>query len=295
MAATPTRALELALLGLLALLWGSSYLFIRVAVATIPPLTLIAVRVSVAALALLALLAALGMRLPRGRIARRALLVQAMLNSVLPWTLLAWGQQFVPSGLAGVLNSTSPVFVFLAARFTTRGEQAGAAQLAGALLGIAGVMLIVGRGALEGLGHAVAAQLAILAAALLYALAAIYGRRHADTPPLATAAGTLAWASLWLVPASLVVDRPWTLSPTTASVAAALALAILGTALALLVYFRLVRTLGAMGVASQSYLRAGVSVLLGAGILGERVDAATTAGLAAVLAGVALINRRKPA
>ena len=295
MAATPTRALELALLGLLALLWGSSYLFIRVAVATIPPLTLIAVRVSVAALALLALLAALGMRLPRGRIARRALLVQAMLNSVLPWTLLAWGQQFVPSGLAGVLNSTSPVFVFLAARFTTRGEQAGAAQLAGALLGIAGVMLIVGRGALEGLGHAVAAQLAILAAAFLYALAAIYGRRHADTPPLATAAGTLAWASLWLVPASLVVDRPWTLSPTTASVAAALALAILGTALALLVYFRLVRTLGAMGVASQSYLRAGVSVLLGAAILGERVDAATAAGLAAVLAGVALINRRKPA
>ena len=295
MPAVPNRALELALLGLLALLWGSSYLFIRVAVAGIPPLTLIAVRVAVAALALLAVMAALGVRLPRGRGAWRALLVQAMLNSILPWTLLAWGQQYVPSGLAGVLNSTSPVFVFLLTRFATRQEPAGIGQLAGVALGIGGVLLIVGKGALEGLGQAVAAQLAIVVAALVYACAAIYGRRHAGTPPLATAAGTLIWASLWLVPASLLLERPWTLSPSAASVAAVLALAIFGTALALLLYFRLVRTLGAMGVASQSYLRAGVSVLLGAAILGERVDAATAAGLLAVVAGVAAINWRRPA
>ncbi|MGH8688258.1 MAG: DMT family transporter [Burkholderiales bacterium] len=294
MSAVPNRAREFALLGLLALLWGSSYLLIRVALETLPPLTLIAVRVSVAALVLLAALAALRLRLPRGTAAWRALLAQAMLNSILPWTLLAWGQQTVASGLAGVLNSTSPLFVFLLMRFVTRHEAAGPLQLAGAVLGVAGVALIVGAHALEGLGQA-AAQLAILAAALLYAFAAIYGRRHADTPPIVTAAGTLLWASVWLVPASLLVDRPWTLSPSLASIGAALALAVFGTALALMLYFRLVRTLGSMGVASQSYLRAGVSVLLGAVILGERVDATTGAGLAAVVAGVAALNSRRPA
>jgi drug/metabolite transporter (DMT)-like permease len=295
MVQTPNRGIELALLALLAALWGSSYLFIRVAVATIPPTTLIALRVAIAAVVLLAVLHALGMRLPRDAGTWRLLLVQAFLNSIASWTLLAWGQQYVASGLAGVLNSTSPVFVFLFTRAITRHETTRPLQLAGALFGVLGVALIVGLDVLDGIGTRVGAQLAILVSAMLYACAAIHGRRLGHLPPLATAAGTLLWATLWLVPASLMLDRPWLLSPSTESLAAALALALLGTAAALLLYFRLLRTLGSMGVASQSYLRAGFSVLLGAAVLGETIDVPTSAGLAAVVLGVAAINYRRPA
>lgn len=287
MAPPAHRARELALLGLLALLWGSSYLFIRVALATLPPLTLIAARVAIAAALLLAVLRHRRVPLPRGRKAWEALLAQALLNSILPWTLLAWGQQYVDSGLAGILNSTSPIFVLLLTLRAARRETAGA------VLGLFGVILIVGAGAVFGLGEEVLAQLAILLAALLYAGAAIYGRRLAPLPPLAAAAGTMVWASLWLVPASLLVDRPWTMQPSAASLAAALALGVLCTAGALLLYFRLLRTLGSMGVASQSYLRAGVSVLLGWAVLGEQITWTTALGLLAVFAGVAALNARR--
>lgn len=291
--ANPRR--ELALLGLLAGLWGSSYLLIRVALASIPPVTLIAVRVAVAALLLCAVLWQLRVPLPRERGTWGALLVQAMLNSILPWSLLAWGQQHVDSGLAGVLNSTSPVFVFFITRLLTRHEAVRGLQLAGAVLGVLGVVLIVGPDTLAGIGQKVAAQFAILLSAMLYACAAIYGTRHAHLPPVATAAGTMIWATLWLVPMSLLLDSPWALSPSAASIAAALALAIFSTAGALLLYFRLLRTLGSMGVASQSYLRAGVSVLLGAIVLGEQIALTIGAGLLAVILGVAAINARRPA
>lgn len=295
MAQTPHRSFELALLGLLAALWGSSYLFIRVAVETIPPVTLIALRVGIAAVVLLAVLALLGLRLPRDAATWRKLLVQSFLNSIASWTLLAWGQQHVASGLAGVLNSTSPVFVFLLTWGVTRHEPVRALQLAGAALGILGVCLIVGIDVLAGIGTRVGAQAAILFSAFLYGCAAIHGRRLEHLPPVTAAAGTLLWATLWLVPASLVLDQPWKLSPSMPSLAAALALALLGTAFALLLYFRLLRTLGSMGVASQSYLRMGFSVLLGAFVLGESITWPIVAGLLAVMFGVAAINTRRTA
>jgi drug/metabolite transporter (DMT)-like permease len=295
MTCTPHRGIELGLLGLLALLWGSSYLLIRVALATIPPVTLIAARVAIAALVLLAVLWRMRMPLPRDRPTWTGLLVQSLLNCVLPWTLLAWGQQHVDSGLAGVLNSTSPVFVFFITLLFTRHEPAGARQLAGTALGLSGVALVVGISALSGVGRELGAQLCILLAALLYAGAAIYGRRHSHLPALMTAVGSLIWATLWLVPASLLLDRPWALSPSAQSLAAAAGLAVFGTAAALLLYFRLLRTLGSMGVASQSYLRAGVSVLLGVLILGEQVSMMKGAGLLAIVLGVVAINHRRTA
>ncbi|MCG8559775.1 MAG: EamA family transporter [Hyphomicrobiales bacterium] len=289
---TPNRATELMLLGLLALLWGSSYLFIKVAVATIPPLTLMAARVTLAA-AVLVLVARLQRRsFPADRATWRALFVQSVLNSTAAWALLAWGAQFVDSGLAGVLNSTSPIFVFFITLLWTRHETVNALKLVGALLGLAGVVLIIGVEALAGLGREVAAQLAVLASAGLYAGAAIYGKRFTHLPPVITAAGATLWASAVLVPASLLVERPWTLEPAPVSVLALLALSLFSTAGALLLYFRLIGSLGSMGVASQAYLRAGVSVLLGAIVLGERLDWTVGLGLAAVILGVAAINTR---
>jgi drug/metabolite transporter (DMT)-like permease len=281
---------ELALLGLLAGLWGSSYLLIKIAVATIPPITLIAMRVSLAAVFLLVVMWFQGAQIPRGWSTWRMLLIQAFFNSIASWTVLAWGQQHVDSALAGVLNSTSPIFVFFITLLVTRHEAVTVWKLTGALLGVVGVALIVGLDALHGLGQQMAGQLAILLGALLYAFAAIYGKRFSAISPTVTAAGTMMWATVCLVPLSLVVDKPWTLNVSAHSLVAAVVLGLLCTGFALLLYFRLVRTIGSMGVASQSYLRAGVSVVLGTTILGEHITLGAGLGLVAIILGVVVIN-----
>ena len=281
---------ELALLGLLAVLWGSSYLLIKIAVADIPPITLVAMRVSIAAVFLLLVMWCQGARFPKDGNTWRMLLIQAFFNSIGSWTVLAWAQQHIDSGLAGVLNSTSPIFVFVITLLFTRHEVLTARKLAGALLGVVGVVLIVGLDALRGIGQQVAGQCAVLIGSLLYACAAIYGKRFSSMSPTVAAAGTMVWATVWLAPLSLVVDRPWTLSPPANAIVAALVLGLVCTGCTLLLYFRLVRTIGSMGVASQSYLRAGVSVSLGMLVLGEPITPAIGIGLAAVILGVALIN-----
>jgi drug/metabolite transporter (DMT)-like permease len=290
----PRLAIELSLLGLLACLWGSSYLFIRIALEDLPPATLMAVRVVLAAAFLLGVMHLRHERLPRDVPSWRLLGIQALLNSIAPWLLLAWGQQYIASGLAGVLNSTAPLFVALLALGTR--EATGARKVVGTLFGFAGVVMVVGPAALLGLGREVAAQLAVLAGSLLYALAALHGRHLAKLTEMASAAGTMLWAALALVPLSLAIDRPWTLAPSATAIAAAVALALLCTGVALVVYFRLVRTLGALGVASQAYLRAGISVLLGVFVLGESLAPLAAAGLAVIIVGVAAINApvRKP-
>ena len=281
---------ELFLLALLALLWGSSYLFTKIAVAEIPPITLIAFRVTGAAVFLSVVLAWRNEKLPRDARTWRMLFLQSLFNSIAAWTLLAWGQQFVDAGLASVLNSTSPLFVFLFTALVTRHETLGGLKLLGAVVGCLGVVLIVGVDTLRGLGVQVAGQLACLAGAALYGCAAIYGKRFGHLPAVATAAGTMIWAAVTLVPLAVILERPWTIRPSLAALEAATVLSICSTGIALLIYFRLVRTIGSMGVASQSYLRAGIGVILGMTFLGETIAASTAAGIAAAIVGVAFIN-----
>ena len=172
----------------------------------------------------------------------------------------------------------------------TRHEAATAQKLLGTIAGLGGVCLIIGVDVLEDVGQYVVAQLALVAGALCYAGAAIYGRRFGELPAIMTAAGTMTWAATCLIPVSVVVDQPWNMTPSFGSLLAAVALGSFSTAGALMLYFRLVRTLGSMGVASQSYLRAGVSVLLGVMLLGEPFTWSLGVGLAAVVVGVAAIN-----
>lgn len=290
MKAVPKLHIELLLLVFLALLWGSSYLFIKIAVTEIPPVTLIAARVLGAAVFLHVVLLLRKERLPPDRRTWGMLGIQAIFNSIGAWTILAWGQQFVDAGLASVLNSTSPIFVYLFTAFFTRHEKLGRRKLLGVAMGILGVVLIVGVDALHGLGDQVAGQVACLTGAALYACAAIYGKRFGHISAAATAAGTMTWATVVLVPAALLLEKPWTLSPGAGAVAATLALSIFSTGVALLLYFRLVQTLGSLGVASQSYLRAGIGVLLGTILLGETLSMPIAIGLAAAILGIALIN-----
>ncbi|MBO6520770.1 MAG: EamA family transporter [Rhodospirillales bacterium] len=291
------KGVEYALLMLLALLWGSSYMFLKIGVETIPPVTLIALRVTIAAILLSVIVLWRGERLPAEPRLLLQLLLQAFLNSFGAWTILAWGQQYVESSLATVLNSTSPLWVFLITFFVTRHESTSTRRLLGASLGIGGVILIVGTDALQGLGQAVGAQLAVLFAAMLYGCAAIYGKRFSSLSPTVTAASAMILSAMVMVPLSLVVDRPWTLTPSASSLMAAVALGVFCTGVALMIYFRLLRTLGSMGAASQGYLRTGVGVVLGVVVLGETITPIMGAGIAAAVTGVVLINlpkRRTP-
>lgn len=291
------KRVEFALLLLLALLWGSSYFFIKLGLETIPPVTLIACRVGIAAVLLSAIVVWRGERLPTAPKTLLQLLLQAFLNSFGAWTIVAWGQQYVESSLATVLNSTSPLFVFLITFFFTRHESTSGRRFVGACIGIGGVVLIVGTDALQGLGQQVGAQLGILFAAFMYGCAAIYGKRFGHLSPTVIAATAMILASVVMIPLSLTIDRPWTLSPSLKSMAAAAALGVMCTGVALMLYFRLLRTLGSMGVASQGYLRTAVGVMLGVFVLGETISPVIGLGIAAAVTGVVLINmpeRRAP-
>jgi drug/metabolite transporter (DMT)-like permease len=293
----PSLALELALLGLLATLWGASYTFIKVGVETIPPVTFIAARTLIAGLLLLLFMRLRGIALPKDPALWRSFLVQACLNSVVPFTMIAWGEKTVDAGLATILNSTSPIFTFLLAVLLVRQETATARKLFGVAAGMAGICLIVGLEALRGFGTALLAQLAIVTATICYAGAAIFGRRFKGLDPSVPAAGSMLCGAAILIPASIAVDRPWQLSPSTDSLLALLALSVFSTALAFMLYFRLLHTLGSVGTTSQAYLRVPIGVAIGVLFLGETLASTAWLGLACVVLGVAAmtIPARKPA
>lgn len=279
-------ARELALLLLLATLWGTSYTFIRVGVATIPPITLIAARTAIAGIMLWAVMLWRGMRLPSDAANWRRFLFQACLNSVIPWTLLAFGERTLEAGLATILNSTSPIFTVLLSLAVSRREALTPRKLVGVVTGMAGISLIVGVQALGGFGQQLMAQILTVLAAVCYAGAAIFGRGFKNLDPIAPAAGSLICGAAILIPASLSMERPWMLAPSTSSVLALIALAVFSTALAFVIYFRLIRTLGSVGTTAQAYLRVPVGVAFGVMLLGERPSATAWIGLACVVVGV---------
>lgn len=283
---SPTPMVELALLAVLATLWAASYTFIKLGVATIPPVTLIAARTLIAGGLLLAILRLRGVSLPRDGLTWRRFTFQACLNSVVPFTLIAWAELTVDAGLATILNSTTPIFAFLLTWAITRHEAVTARKLFGVCAGLAGICLIVGREAFGGLGHQLGAQVAIVLATVCYASAVIFGRNFKGLDPMLPAAGSLLCGAAILIPVSLVVDRPWTLEPSRESVLALLGLAVFSTALAFVIYFRLIHTLGSVGTTAQSYLRVPIGVAISATFLGETLSSTAWAGLGAVLVGV---------
>ncbi|QWG25540.1 EamA family transporter [Bradyrhizobium sediminis] len=286
----PNMAVGLTLLLALATLWGASYTFIRLGVATIPPVTLIAARTLIAGLLLIVIMGWRGIRLPTDAATWRRFLFQACLNSVVPWTMLAWGERALDAGLATILNSTSPIFTFFLTLAVTRHETLTPRKLLGVGAGLAGICLIVGVQALGGLGEQLVAQVVTVLAAICYAGAAIFGRGFKGLDPMAPAAGSLLCGAAILIPVSLVVDRPWTLAPSMSSIWALLALAVFSTALAFVIYFRLIQTLGSVGTTAQAYLRVPIGVAVGVLFLGESLSATAWIGLGCVVIGVAAMT-----
>jgi len=286
----PNIAAELALLLVLATLSGGSYTFIKLGVATIPPITLIAARTAIAGVLLLAVMRARRLRLPKDAATWRRFLFQACLNSVIPWTLIAWGERSLDAGLATILNSTSPVFAFFLTLAITRHDQVPLRKLLGVLAGMAGICLIVGVQAFRGFGEQLVAQWAVVFAAACYAGGAIFSRGFKGLDPMAPATGSLLCGAAILVPGSLLLDRPWTLAPSFGSMAALLASAVFSTALAFVIYFRLVLTLGSIATTAQSYLRVPIGVAIGVLFLGETLSPTAWTGLACVVLGVAAMT-----
>jgi drug/metabolite transporter (DMT)-like permease len=284
------KPLDIALLLLLATLWGASFTFIKVGVETIPPMTLIAGRTSIAALLLVAVLRYRGIALPRDPALWRQFFVQACLNSVLPFTLIAWAEQTVDAGLATILNSTSPIFTFVLTAIIAGRQHATGRKLFGVVSGMIGICLIVGIGALAGIEEQLIPELAIVAATICYAGAALFGRRFERLDPMLPAAGSLLSGAIVLTPLCLVVDQPWTLEPSSRSMGALFGLAVFSTALAFTIYFRLIRTLGPVGTTSQAYLRVPIGIAIGVLFLGERLAPTTWIGSILVIAGVAAMT-----
>jgi drug/metabolite transporter (DMT)-like permease len=290
-------AVELALLVALATLWGGSYTFIKLGVATIPPITLIAARTAIAGLLLLAVMWARGIRMPTDAATWQRFAFQAVLNSVIPWTLIAWGEFHVDAALATILNSAGQIFTFLLTAVVTRHEATTPRKLFGVVAGMAGILLIVGVDAFHQFGSGLIPEAAIVAATICYACAAIFGRSFQGLDPLAPAAGSLLAGAAALIPAALIVEHPWTVSPSRESLLALLALSVFSTAAAFAIYFRLIQTLGSVGTTAQAYLRVPIGVAISVTFLGETLSRTAWIGLACVALGVAAmtIPARRPA
>lgn len=286
---------EWAMLLSLSLLWGGSYFFVGVAVTALPPLTIVALRVGLAAIALWGMIALWGVAVPRSARVWIALLGMGVLNNAIPFSLIVWGQTQIASGLASILNATTPLFTVLVAGALLADERITVNKAIGVVVGFAGTVVLIGPDALAGLGTNLLAQLACLAAALSYAFAGTFGRRfrRMGVEPVVTAAGQVTASALILAPLSLWVEQPWTLAPPDAVHWAAIAgLAVLSTALAYVLYFRILASAGATNLLLVTFLVPVSAILLGWLVLGEALEARHFLGLVVIGFGLAAIDGR---
>lgn len=288
---------EWAMLLALAVLWGGSFFFNGIAVRDLPSFTLVWLRVAVAAVALLGVLHLRGKRMPRQGRVWAGFFGMGLLNNVLPFVLIVWGQHRIASGLAAILNATTPLFTVLVAHLLTPDEKLTPLKAAGVVVGFAGAAVMIGPDALGGLGTGVAAQLACLGAALSYAFAGIFGRRfrRMGVPPVTTAAGQVCASAVLLFPVMMLLDRPWTLAlPHAATWAAVLGVGLLSTALAYVLYFRILAAAGATNLLLVTFLIPVSAILLGVLVLGEGLRARQVFGMALIATGLACIDGRLP-
>lgn len=291
----PMNLQEWALLLALSILWGGSFFFNNLALRDIPVLTVVLCRVALAALILLAVLRLRGEGMPRDRRIWGAFAGMGLLNNTIPFSLIVWGQQHIASGVASILNAATPLFTVVLAHALTRDDRMTRRKLVGVLIGLAGVTVMIGEDALRDLGVHVVAQVICLAAAASYAFAGLYGRRFRamGLTPLATATGQVIASSLILLPLVMVLDRPWRLpAPGLPAILALFGLAALSTALAYVLYFRILATAGATNLMLVTFLVPVSAIGLGTLFLGEALLPRQVAGMALIGTGLAAIDGR---
>lgn len=288
---------EWLLLVTLSVLWGGSFFFNAVILDDLPPLTVVFARVGIAAVALWLVITraiVMGGHWPvPGPPLWLAFLAMGALNNVIPFTLIVWGQTHIGSGLASILNATTPLFTVILAHWLTHDERMTTARVMGVVCGLMGVVVMIGTSAVAELGIDVLAQLAVIGAAISYALAGIFGRRFTSTPPLVTAAGQLGASAIMMLPLVLFVDTPWRLAALAPETwAAMLGLALLSTALAYIIYFRILARAGATNILLVTLLVPVSAVLLATFVLGEALQVRQLAGMGLIALGLAAIDGR---
>jgi len=283
------------LLGFLSLLWGGSFFFVSIAVREVPPFTVVLGRVGIAAIVLFAVLRLTGEAIPMRREALAAFLAMGLLNNVIPFSLFFWAQTSISGGLASILNAMTPIFAIVVAHFLLVDERLTVGKAAGVVLGLLGVVVLIGADALSGISIATLGMIACLGAALSYGFAGVFGRRFRTLgiSNRAGACGQLIASTAMVTPIALIVDRPWTVpAPSLTAVLAILALAVASTALAYVIYFRLIATSGAVNAALVTFLIPVSAILLGSTVLGERLAAQHFAGMALIAAGLLAVDGR---
>lgn len=277
----------------LGFMWGSSYLFIKLAVDSFGTFTLIALRLLIGAAFLWVVLRAKGTPLPRVPRIYGHLIVMGIVNIAIPFGLITWAEQSVDSALAAILNSTVPLMVIVIAPAFLPDEPIRINGLAGLAIGFAGIILLVSPG-LTGTDSDVAGEVALLGSSLAYALGNVYSRRNVrGLPPLIPAVFQVTFALVIAAVLALVLERPWeTARPDLEAWVSVVWLGIFGSGLAYLVYFRLLGRWGATRTALVAYLLPIVGIVLGFLVLAEPIDATLLVGTALVIGGVALVNGR---
>jgi len=272
------------------MIWGASFLFIKVALPTVPPFTIVFVRTGLAGMVLYLVVRRRGRRMPPPGAVWGSFLIMGLLNGAIPYSLINWGEIHIEAGLGAIFNSLMPLFTVIFAHFATRDERFSSRKLAGVVMGLAGVVLIMGPSVLKGLGSHVLGQAAVAGAAASYAVAAIYGKRLGKDAPLVLATGQLMAGALLIAPLMIFVERPWTLSPDLPAVICLGLLAVTNTALAYVLYYRLLAELGATRLSLVTYIIPLSGVFWGWLVLDERLGWPVFAGLAFILASVAAVG-----
>jgi drug/metabolite transporter (DMT)-like permease len=291
--AQPMGRREWAMLLALAAAWGGIFLYAKLALAELTPLVLVLWRVAIAALVLQLIVHLCGYRMPRSLRIWAAFFVMGALNNVLPFTLINWGQTQIASGLAAILNGTTPLFTVLLAHVLTSDERLTAQRLVGVLSGMIGVAVMIGAEALQGVSLHVLGELAVVTAALSYAIAGIFGRRFRALPPLVTAAGQVTGSAVMMLLVVPWIEPHWLpLGVSATAAGAVLAMALIGTVLGYILYFGILARAGATNLLIVTFLMPFIAVLLGAAVLGERLAARHFGGMALIVVGVLAIDGR---
>lgn len=284
---------EWLLLLLLSLLWGGSFFFGEVILTELPPFSLVLGRVTIAAIALHLIVLASGHRMPLSPKVWAAFLVMGLLNNLIPFSLIFWGQTQITGSLAAILNATTPVWTVLFAHFLTLDEKLTPNRMGGVIFGLIGVAIMIGIDALNGLGINVFAQLAVIGAAISYAFAGIFGKRFKEIPSIVTATGQITGTTIMMIPLALIVDKPWLLPMPSIKVWGALfGLAILSTSIAYIIYFRLLSTAGATNLLLVTFLVPVSAIVLGMIILGEQLLTQHFVGMGLIGLGLLAIDGR---
>ena len=282
--------IDIALLVALSFLWGGAFTLIEIALADFSPIQIVACRLSIGASILTCMMVCCRHSLPRGTACWSALLLQGMLQSALPFFLISWGQQYVDSGLASLLNTTPPIFAFLLGILLWRDKSLTARHGVGLAIGLSGIIIIMAPDIRTGQTDSILGQLAICGASLCYALAAWNAKRFAHLSPLTTAACSMTLAAIILLPFVWTAELPVMDGQTVNGWLAVSVLGVFSTAIAMVIYFRIVKSLGPLAVTSGSYLRAGFGIGLGTILLGEEITFALSIGLFLIFLAVGIIT-----